>query len=176
MNTNINLIKQSIRSINDYPKPGIIYRDITPLLKSPDLFSLVIDMSAELVDGSIDLIAAIDARGFIFGSALAQKLRKGFIPIRKRNKLPYKVISQEYSLEYGVDQLELHIDAITPTQKILLIDDVLATGGTAEASAKLVNQLGGEIVSMIFIIELLGLNGRQHLEEYSNNIHSLVTY
>jgi len=117
LNTNINLIKQSIRSINDYPKPGIIYRDITPLLKSPDLFSLVIDMSAELVDGSIDLIAAIDARGFIFGSALAQKLRKGFIPIRKRNKLPYKVISQEYSLEYGVDQLELHIDAITPTQK-----------------------------------------------------------
>lgn len=176
MNTNINLIKQSIRSINDYPKPGIIYRDITPLLKIPDLFSLVIDMSAELVDGSIDLIAAIDARGFIFGSALAQKLRKGFIPIRKRNKLPYKVISQEYSLEYGVDQLELHIDAITPTQKILLIDDVLATGGTAEASAKLVNQLGGEIVSMIFIIELLGLNGRQHLEEYSNNIHSLITY
>jgi adenine phosphoribosyltransferase len=176
LNTNINLLKQSIRSINDYPKPGIIYRDITPLLKSPDLFSLVIDMSAELVDGSIDLIAAIDARGFIFGSALAQKLRKGFIPIRKRNKLPYKVISQEYSLEYGVDQLELHIDAITPTQKILLIDDVLATGGTAEASAKLVNQLGGEIVSMIFIIELLGLNGRQHLEEYSNNIHSLVTY
>jgi adenine phosphoribosyltransferase len=176
LNTNINLLKQSIRSINDYPKPGIIYRDITPLLKSPDLFSLVIDMSAELVDGSIDLIAAIDARGFIFGSALAQKLRKGFIPIRKRNKLPYKVISQEYSLEYGVDQLELHIDAITPTQKILLIDDVLATGGTAEASAKLVNQLGGEIVSMIFIIELLGLNGRQHLEEYSNNIHSLITY
>ena len=176
MNTNINLLKQSIRSINDYPKPGIIYRDITPLLKSPDLFSLVIDMSAELVDGSIDLIAAIDARGFIFGSALAQKLRKGFIQIRKRNKLPYKVISQEYSLEYGVDQLELHIDAITPTQKILLIDDVLATGGTAEASAKLVNQLGGEIVSMIFIIELLGLNGRQHLEEYSNNIHSLITY
>jgi len=176
LNTNINLLKQSIRSINDYPKPGIIYRDITPLLKSPDLFSLVIDMSAELVDGSIDLIAAIDARGFIFGSALAQKLRKGFIPIRKRNKLPYKVISQEYSLEYGVDQLELHIDAITPTQKILLIDDVLATGGTAEASAKLVNKLGGEIVSMIFIIELLGLNGRQHLEEYSNNIHSLITY
>lgn len=176
MNTNINLLKQSIRSINDYPKPGIIYRDITPLLKSPDLFSLVIDMSAELADGSIDLIAAIDARGFIFGSALAQKLRKGFIPIRKRNKLPYKVISQEYSLEYGVDQLELHIDAITSTQKILLIDDVLATGGTAEASAKLVNQLGGEIVSMIFIIELLGLNGRQHLEEYSNNIHSLITY
>jgi adenine phosphoribosyltransferase len=176
LNTNINILKQSIRSINDYPKPGIIYRDITPLLKSPDLFSLVIDMSAELVDGSIDLIAAIDARGFIFGSALAQKLRKGFIPIRKRNKLPYKVISQEYSLEYGVDQLELHIDAITPTQKILLIDDVLATGGTAEASAKLVNQLGGEIVSMIFIIELLGLNGRQHLEEYSNNIHSLITY
>lgn len=176
MNKNINLLKEAIRSINDYPKPGIIYRDITPLLKSPDLFSFVIDMSAELIDSNIDLIAAIDARGFIFGSALAQKLRKGFIPIRKRNKLPYKVISQEYSLEYGVDQLELHIDAITPTQKILLIDDVLATGGTAEASAKLVNQLGGEIVSMIFIIELLGLNGRQHLEEYSNNIHSLITY
>ena len=143
MNKNINLLKEAIRSINDYPKPGIIYRDITPLLKSPDLFSLVIDMSAELIDSNIDLIAAIDARGFIFGSALAQKLRKGFIPIRKRNKLPYKVISQEYSLEYGVDQLELHIDAITPSQKILLIDDVLATGGTAEASAKLVNQLGG---------------------------------
>jgi adenine phosphoribosyltransferase len=176
LNTNINLLKESIRSIKDYPKPGIIYRDITPLLKSPDLFSLVIDMSAELVDSNIDLIAAIDARGFIFGSALAQKLRKGFIPIRKRNKLPYKVISQEYSLEYGLDQLELHIDAITPSQKILLIDDVLATGGTAEASAKLVNQLGGEIVSMIFIIELLGLNGRQYLEEYSNNIHSLITY
>ncbi len=176
MNKNINLLKEAIRSINDYPKPGIIYRDITPLLKSPDLFSLVIDMSAELIDSNIDLIAAIDARGFIFGSALAQKLRKGFIPIRKRNKLPYKVISQEYSLEYGVDQLELHIDAITPSQKILLIDDVLATGGTAEASAKLVNQLGGEIVSMIFIIELLGLNGRQCLEEYSNNIQSLITY
>ena len=131
MNTNINLLKEAIRSINDYPKPGIIYRDITPLLKSPDLFSLVIDMSAELIDDNIDLIAAIDARGFIFGSALAQKLRKGFIPIRKRDKLPYKVISQEYSLEYGLDQVELHIDAITPTQKILLIDDVLATGGTA---------------------------------------------
>lgn len=176
MNKNINLLKEAIRSINDYPKPGIIYRDITPLLKSQDLFSLVIDMSAELIDSNIDLIAAIDARGFIFGSALAQKLRKGFIPIRKRNKLPYKVISQEYSLEYGVDQLELHIDAITPSQKILLIDDVLATGGTAEASAKLVNQLGGEIVSMIFIIELLGLNGRKCLKEYSNNIHSLITY
>jgi len=176
LNKNINLLKEAIRSINDYPKPGIIYRDITPLLKTPDLFSLVIDMSADLIDSNIDLIAAIDARGFIFGSALAQKLRKGFIPIRKRNKLPYKVISQEYSLEYGVDQLELHIDAITPNQKILLIDDVLATGGTAEASAKLVNQLGGEIVSMIFIIELLGLNGRQCLEEYSINIHSLITY
>jgi len=176
LNKNITLLKEAIRSINDYPKPGIIYRDITPLLKSPDLFSFVIDMSAELIDSNIDLIAAMDARGFIFGSALAQKLRKGFIPIRKRNKLPYKVISQEYSLEYGVDQLELHIDAITPSQKILLIDDVLATGGTAEASAKLVNQLGGEIVSMIFIIELLGLNGRQCLEEYSNNIHSLITY
>jgi adenine phosphoribosyltransferase len=176
LNKNINLLKEAIRSINDYPKPGIIYRDITPLLKSPDLFSLAIDICAELIDSNIDLIAAIDARGFIFGSALAQKLRKGFIPIRKRNKLPYKVISQEYSLEYGVDQLELHIDAITPSQKILLIDDVLATGGTAEASAKLVNQLGGEIVSMIFIIELLGLNGRQRLEEYSNNIHSLITY
>ncbi|MDG2187432.1 MAG: adenine phosphoribosyltransferase [Hyphomicrobiales bacterium] len=176
MKDSLNFLKSSIRSINDYPKKGIIYRDITTLLKDPQAFSLTIDMCSQYVPEDVSIIAAIDARGFIIGSAIAQKLNKGFVPIRKKNKLPYKVISQKYDLEYGTDELELHIDSIDIGQKVVLVDDILATGGSANAAIKLINQLGADILSIIFLIELVGLGGRQILEKNNSSIHSIIKF
>lgn len=172
----INILKNSIRSINDYPKPGIIYRDITTLLKDPQLFALTIDTCSQFIAEEVSTIAAVDARGFIIGSAMAQNLKKGFIPIRKKNKLPSNVISESYNLEYGTDELELHLDSIVKGQKVVLVDDVLATGGTAEAAIKLLAQLGADIVRIVFLIELVELRGRKLLEKYDYNISSIVKF
>ena len=163
MNKNQKFIEAKIRSIKDYPKPGIIYRDITPLLRDPFAFSSVIDLCCESVNPEDDLIAAIDARGFILGSAIAYKTQKGVIPIRKMNKLPHKVITEKYALEYGYDQIELHTDSIKEGQKIVIVDDVLATGGTIEAAIKLIERLGGSISAIIFLLELKDLNGRKKI-------------
>ena len=174
LKNNINFLEKKIRAIKDYPKKGIIYQDITPLLRDPLAFSLAIDLCCEQVDVDVDLIAAIDARGFILGSGIAYKTGKGIIPVRKINKLPYEVITEKYSLEYGYDQIELHTDSIESGQKIVLVDDVLATGGTTEAAIKLIDRLGGHISAIIFLLELTDLKGRKKIAKYADNIHSLI--
>ncbi len=167
-------IKDAVRNIADFPKPGIIYKDITPLLKDPAIFAEIIDiLSKRYSNNRPDYIAGIDARGFIFGAALALKLECGFVPIRKAGKLPYKTVSESYQLEYGSAEIELHSDAINPKDKVVLIDDLLATGGTAAAAIKLLKQLDAEIIGVEFIIELTFLNGRSRLDSYA--INSLVT-
>ena len=152
MKNNINYLEKKIRAIKDYPKLGITYQDITPLLRDPQAFSLAIDLCCEKVDRDIDLIAAIDARGFIFGSALANKLKLGMMMIRKQNKLPGKKISFEYDLEYGKDTLEINLNI--KNKKFLLIDDLLATGGTADAAVKLIEKGGGNVSCFGSLIEL----------------------
>ena len=167
-------IKDAVRSIPDFPKPGIIYKDITPLLNDPAIFAEIIDILAKRYSHNRpDYIAGIEARGFIFGAALALKLECGFIPIRKAGKLPYKTVSESYQLEYGTAEVELHIDAINSEDKVVLIDDLLATGGTAVASINLLRQLKADIIGVEFIIELAFLNGRSKLNGYA--INSLIT-
>jgi adenine phosphoribosyltransferase len=174
---NISYLKNLIRSIHNYPKQGVVYRDITTLIKDKDAFHLLIDMIIENPNNDdIDVIVGIEARGFIIGSAIAYKMKKGFVPIRKKNKLPYKTIHEDYELEYGIDTLEIHTDSIILGQKILLIDDLLATGGTTIAAAKLINKHGGDIKIISYIIELLELNGRKLLTEYCHDIRSLIQY
>ncbi len=151
----------SIRNVNDYPKPGIIFKDITPLLKNPELFSLLINRLVELLkDIDFKYIVGIESRGFILGSAVANKMNKGFIPARKKGKLPYKTVQEEYKLEYGSATLEMHIDALESNDKVVIIDDLLATGGTAKAACNLVNKLNGVVACVCFAIELKQLNGR----------------
>ena len=176
MNTaKLDALKSSIRDVPDFPKQGIIFKDITTLLQDADLFGQAIDILYQSVEGmKIDAIAAIESRGFIFGSVLAYKLGIGFIPIRKPGKLPAEVFSEEYALEYGTDTIEIHKDAISPGQKILLVDDLLATGGTALASCNLIEKSGATIESILFLIELDFLNGRKLIEKY--NIQSLLIY
>jgi len=171
----IDKLKKSIRDVPDFPKKGIIFKDITTLLQKKDLFKEVIDVLAlRYKDKNIDLIACIDARGFIFGSALAYKLNTGVIPIRKKGKLPYKTKSASYELEYGTDTLEAHEDSIKPGQKVLLVDDLLATGGTASATAGLIKNLGGDLIEVAFIIELEFLKGRDKLGDYK--VFSLIKF
>ena len=159
-------LKKYVRDIPGYPQPGIIFRDITPLLARKELFREVVDMmSKSWSDRRPDLVAAIEARGFIPGAAIAVKLNAGFIPIRKTGKLPWKTISEAYQLEYGTDQLEIHADAVEPGQKVLIVDDVLATGGTAAAAVRLVRKLGGEVIGVQVLIELEGLAGRERLPD-----------
>jgi adenine phosphoribosyltransferase len=159
-------LKQHVRDIPDYPQPGIIFRDITPLLARKELFSEVVDMmSKSWTDRPPDLVAAIEARGFIPGAAMAVKLNAGFVPIRKTGKLPWKTIGEAYHLEYGTDQLEIHSDAVEPGQKVLIVDDVLATGGTAAAAVRLVRKLGGEVIGVQVLIELEALAGRKRLPD-----------
>lgn len=161
-------IKESIRDVPDFPVPGVLFKDITPVLECPETFRGVIDLFADRYDGvKIDKIAAVDARGFLFGAALAYKLGIGLIPVRKKGKLPYTCEEMTYDLEYGTNTLTLHIDAIHPGERVLIIDDLLATGGTADASAKLVEKLGGEVVELAFLIELAFLNGRDKLKDYT---------
>ena len=158
------LIKSRIRAIPDYPKPGIMFRDITPLLKDSVVFGKCIDLMAEKVSKyDFDYIAGIEARGFIVGSVLSYKTGKGFIPIRKKGKLPYAKISKDYLLEYGMETIEIHKDSVERDSKVLIVDDLLATGGTASAAADLIKSLGAKISGYAFIVELQFLEGRKRL-------------
>lgn len=164
-----------IRDIPDFPKPGIIFKDITPLLKSHEGFKATIDQLAALIrPDECDVVVGTESRGFIFGAPLALELGISFVPIRKPGKLPHKTRSATYELEYGTDSIEIHEDAVQKGQKVALVDDLLATGGTMAASCELVEALGAEITSVSFVIELAFLNGRQKLE--GRKIHSLITY
>lgn len=168
-------LKQAVRDIPDFPKPGIVFKDITPILRSGVLFRQATDAWVEQLQGRApDLIAAVESRGFIFGAALADRLRCGFVPIRKRGKLPFTTASASYALEYGTDQVEIHTDAVSKGQTVLLIDDVLATGGTCAAALQLVERLGGKIIGVYFLIELTFLNGRQKLQ--NRPLFSLIQY
>ncbi len=168
-------IAAAIRNVPDFPKPGIQFKDITPLLADARLFSGAIDLLTEkFKPGSVDAVVGIDARGFIFAAAAAVKLNAGFIPVRKKGKLPYQTIEQDYALEYGSATVAIHTDALKPGSRVLLVDDLLATGGTAAAAAALVKKLGGEILEAGFLIELKFLNGRDKLKGYP--IRSLVSY
>jgi adenine phosphoribosyltransferase len=168
-------IRKWIRDIPDFPKPGVLFKDITPLLGDPDAFKASIDLlAAEFQGKGIDVIAAAEARGFIFGAPLAVQMNAGFVPIRKPGKLPYATIAQEYALEYGNDRLEVHSDALGPGRRVLLIDDVLATGGTMCACRDLVKSTGAELVACAFVIELSFLGGRPKLEPCE--VFSLVTF
>jgi len=158
------IIEQLIRDVPDFPKKGIIFKDITPLLGSPEGFRRTIEIFRERYEGKgIELVAAVESRGFIFGAALAYALGAGVVPVRKPGKLPAETIREEYELEYGTDALEIHRDAIRPGQKVLVLDDLLATGGTLAATCRLVKALGGEIVEAATLIELTFLNGRSKL-------------
>jgi adenine phosphoribosyltransferase len=164
-----------IRDVPDFPKPGILFRDITPLLADKDAFAAAVDALAKpFVGFDVDYVAAVEARGLIFGSAVAKALEAGFIPIRKQGKLPYKTESVTYDLEYGTDTLEVHSDAIRPGSKVLMVDDLIATGGTMAAACKLMQKLGAEIAGISFLIELTDLAGRDKLSEYS--IHTVISY
>ena len=164
-----------VRAVPDFPSPGILFRDITPLLADARALAEVVDWFAERFrDRGIEVVAGVESRGFILGAPLALALGTGFVPIRKVGKLPAATVRREYSLEYGTNQLELHSDAVRPGQRVLLVDDVLATGGTAAASAELVEELGGELVSLAFLIELAFLSGRDRLGR--REVVTLMTY
>jgi len=168
-------LKSHIRNVKDFPKPGIMFRDITTLLKNPDAFNFTLEQLLTFVKNKkINKVVGIESRGFIFGAVLANKLNCGFIPVRKPGKLPAEKVSISYSLEYGEDKLEMHKDAIQPGDKVLIHDDLLATGGTMNAVCQLIEQLGGEIVQVSFIIELSFLNGRNKLSKY--DVRSIVNY
>ena len=168
-------IKKLIRDVPDFPKKGIMFKDITPLLGHREAFSETIDILAEKIElEKPDAIVAVESRGFIFGAPLAYKLKAGFVPVRKKGKLPYKTHSAEYELEYGTDILEIHEDAFEKGARVVIVDDLLATGGTSLAVIELVKKLGGEITSLLFLVELSFLNGRDRLKDY--NVHSLIVY
>ncbi|MCD6339312.1 MAG: adenine phosphoribosyltransferase [Verrucomicrobia bacterium] len=168
-------IRSRIRNIPDFPKPGIQFKDITPVLADPRLLAACVDMlTANWPTGSIDIVAGIEARGFIFGAACATKLGAGFVPIRKKGKLPAETIEATYDLEYGQNTIAVHKDAITPGQHVLLIDDLLATGGTARAAASLIDRLGGKLMEIAFLIELEGLGGRSRLADRS--VRSVIRF
>lgn len=168
-------IERAIRNIPDFPKAGIQFKDITPVLADARLFSGCIDLLIQdIKPGAVDAVVGIDARGFIFAAAAAVKLNAGFVPVRKKGKLPYQTHEQEYDLEYGTATVAVHVDALKPGNRVLLIDDLLATGGTAAAAAALVQKLGAQILEIAFLIELSFLNGREKLKQYP--VRSLVVY
>jgi len=159
------LIRSLVRDVVDFPKPGIVFKDITPVLAEPRAFNLCLDLLAEHYDGmAFDCIVGIESRGFIFGAALAAKMRKAFVPARKPGKLPAETYQVEYELEYGSDAVEMHRDALTDRERVLIVDDLLATGGTAWATGQLVRKLGGKVLGAAFVIELEALGGRERLE------------
>ena len=168
-------LKSKIRTIPDWPKKGIMFRDITPLLQDKKAFKYVIDKFYKRYKGkNIDVIVAIESRGFVFGAVLAYKLGCSFVPVRKEGKLPYKTLKQEYSLEYGTATVEIHKDAVKQNDNVLIVDDLIATGGTITATIKLVELLGGKVVEIAFVIELIDLKGREKLKDY--NVFSLVEF
>ncbi len=167
----------AIRTIPDYPKDGIMFRDITTLLSDARAFMTSVDALVQHhVNDEFDLVAGIEARGFIMGGAMAHRLGCGFVPVRKRGKLPHKTISQEYALEYGTDTVEIHVDAVAGGKKVLLVDDLIATGGTAEAAIKLIERAGGEVIACSFVIDLPDLGGRAKLEAMGKPVLTLVSY
>jgi adenine phosphoribosyltransferase len=168
-------LRGAIRSIPDFPKPGILFRDISPLLENGELFHRTIDLLAGECDGSApSKIIGLDARGFIFGGALAYKLGIGFVPIRKKGKLPFRTLSQSYELEYGAAEFEIHEDSLTPGDSVIIVDDLLATGGTAGAAIQLVEKLGARVLKVLFVLELTGLGGRDRLAPAE--LSSLMTF
>jgi adenine phosphoribosyltransferase len=168
-------IKAHVRDVLDYPKPGIVFKDITPLLGEPDAFRATVDSLAEPFAAiPVDKVIGIEARGFVFAAPVAYGLHAGFVPVRKPGKLPWEIEREEYELEYGSDLLEIHRDAIAPGEQVLVVDDVIATGGTAAATARLVERLGGAVVGFAFVLELGFLQGRGQIEGFP--IHTLVTY
>ena len=170
-------IKSAIRDVPDFPKPGILFKDITPILHDPNLCREIVNAFAEKFSNQkIDAIVGIESRGFLFGVLLANKLNVPFIMVRKAGKLPYKTISQQYGLEYGTATIEMHVDALQKDWNVLIHDDLLATGGTAEAAAQLVKQLGANVSGFSFVVELGFLNGKEKLKTHSNNIICLAQY
>ena len=168
-------IEEYVRSIPDFPEPGIIFRDITSILQDADGLHLAIDSLQDLIkDVDVDVIVGAESRGFIFGMPMAYNLHKPFVPVRKKGKLPCETISQSYDLEYGQAEIEIHKDAIKPGQKVVIVDDLIATGGTMEAAVKLIEELGGEIVKILFLMELAGLKGREKLKGY--DVASVIRY
>ena len=167
----------AIRNIPDYPKPGVMFRDITTLLGNPRAFRRAVDELVQPYAGlKVDKIAGMEARGFILGGAVAHQLSAGFVPIRKKGKLPHETVRIAYSLEYGVDEMEMHRDAVQPGEKVILVDDLIATGGTAVGATKLLRQIGAEVVGACFVIDLPDLGGRKKLEELGVDVHTLVEF
>ena len=177
MDTIASELAASIRSIPDYPKPGIIFRDITTMLGNPKAFRRAVDALVQPYVGTkIDKVAGMEARGFILGGAVAHQLSAGFVPIRKKGKLPHDIVRIAYSLEYGVDEMEMHRDAVNPGEKVILVDDLIATGGTAVGATQLLRQIGAEVVAACFVIDLPDLGGRKKLEALDVPVHTLVEF
>lgn len=175
MSTSAEQIKQYIRDIPDFPQPGVLYRDITPLLANPAAFTQVLDaLAAQYRDAKVEAVVAVESRGFIFGAPLAYLLGVPFVIARKFGKLPYTTINVAYQLEYGEAVIEMHTDALTPGQRVLIVDDLLATGGTTAATVALVEKLGGDVIGIAFVIELTFLNGRQRLGDH--DVFALILY
>ncbi len=172
-----NDLKAALRTIPDYPKPGIMFRDITTLLGNPRAFRRAVDELVQPWAGSkIDKIAGIEARGFIIGGAIAHQLSAGFVPIRKKGKLPHKSVRIAYSLEYGIDEMEMHEDAVAKGERVILVDDLIATGGTAEGAVKLLRQMGAEVVAAVFMVDLPELGGAQKLRDMNVPVRTLVAF
>ena len=170
-------LRDAVRSIPDYPKPGIIFRDITTLLGDARAFRRTVDELVQPWAGAkIDKVAGIEARGFILGGAMAHQLSAGFVPIRKKGKLPHETVRVAYSLEYGLDEMEMHKDGVAPGEKVILVDDLIATGGTAEAAVKLLRQIGADIVAACFVIDLPDLGGRKKLEALGVPVRTLIGF
>ena len=168
-------LEEYVVTIPDFPEPGIMFRDITSVIQDPDGLKLAVDgLVKKASEIDYDLVVGPESRGFIFGVPVAYLTGRGFVPVRKKGKLPRKTISRKYDLEYGQAEIEIHKDAVKPGQKVLIVDDLIATGGSAEAAAKLVEDLGGEVVGMLFVMELAGLKGRERLKDY--HLESLIIY
>lgn len=168
-------VEKYIRSIPDFPEPGIIFRDITTVMQKPEGLQMsVTAMKEKIQDIDFDVIVGLEARGFMFGAPIAYDMKKAFVPVRKKGKLPCDTISETYELEYGSAEIEIHTDAIKPGQRVIIVDDLIATGGTVEAAIKLVERLGGEVAGCVFLVELAGLKGREALKGY--NVESVVIY
>ena len=168
-------IEEYVRAIPDFPEPGIIFRDVTSVLMDPDGLALAIDSMKEKLEGvDFDVVVGTESRGFMFGVPIAYEMHKAFVPVRKKGKLPMETIEQSYDLEYGSATVEMHTDSIKPGQKVVVVDDLIATGGTIEASIKMIERLGGEVVKVVFLMELAGLKGRDKLKGY--DVESVIIY